>query len=191
MKSFVHAPALLAVAGLSLAACSSNSSTTTTSTNPPATTAGTTAPSGSVPTGTKVPGTTPGSTPGTKVTGTAPSGGAVTVALAPSALGDILVDGQGNTIYVFKKDTGTTSNCGDGCTSAWPPLLGSSVTPGAGLDADDFKTTTRSDGTTQITFYGHPLYTYAGDNAPGDTNGEGFGGNWFVVDKSGTAVPKP
>lgn len=121
-------------------------------------------------------------------TATASSPQAVAVKLGTSSLGEILVDGDGKTLYLFKKDTGSTSACTGACTNAWPPLLGSSVTPGAGLDSGDFATITRDDGTTQITFYGHPLYRYAADETAGETTGQGLNGNWYVVSKSGQPV---
>ena len=92
------------------------------------------------------------------------------------------------TLYVFMKDTATTSACTDSCAQAWPALAGANVAPGAGLDADDFTTITGADGAPQVVFYGHPLYTYAGDNAAGDTTGQGLGSSWFVVDPDGNPV---
>jgi predicted lipoprotein with Yx(FWY)xxD motif len=120
------------------------------------------------------------------------SDGAVTgatVMTADSAFGTILVDGAGRTLYVFLKDTSSDSTCYDACAASWPALTTSdAITPGSGLDASAFSTTTRTDGTTQVTFYGHPLYYFAGDQAAGDTNGQGLNSVWYVVDPTGTAI---
>ena len=113
------------------------------------------------------------------------SGGTPIVKLTSSKFGQILTDTQGNTLYVFEKDKGTTSNCNAGCQETWPPMPVTGTPAGTGVGADDLGTTTRSDGTTQLTFYGHPVYHYAADNAAGDTSGQGIGGIWCVVDKDG------
>jgi predicted lipoprotein with Yx(FWY)xxD motif len=127
-------------------------------------------------------------TAGSKSTTTAGGSSAAVVKFTSSAFGDILTDTDGKTLYVFMKDTGTTSACETGCIEAWPPLTVTGTPSGDGVEADDLGTTTRTDGTTQVTFYGHPVYYYAADSAPGDTNGQGVGGIWFVVDKDGNAV---
>ena len=132
------------------------------------------------------PATTPASTPAATAETTAATA-AATVQLVQSTLGTILADAKGNTLYVFMKDSGTTSACSGGCASAWPPLMGA-TTPGKGLDAEDFATITRDGGTHQVTFYGHPLYTYSGDAAPGDTTGQGSNGVWYVVGVDGKPI---
>ncbi|WBB59078.1 hypothetical protein O7599_26235 [Streptomyces sp. WMMC500] len=109
-------------------------------------------------------------------------------------LGTILVDEEGNTLYLFEKDTSTTSTCDGECAKAWPPLE-TSGTPKAGGSAQDkmLDTSKRSDGKTQVTYNGHPLYTYQGDSNPGDTNGQGldqFGAKWYVLDADGNKVVK-
>ena len=142
---------------------------------------------------TTVPATTPASTPASTpnttaaTTATTAATGAATVQLVQSTLGTILADAKGDTLYVFMKDSGTTSACSGGCASAWPPLTGA-TTPGKGLDAEDFATITRDGGTQQVTFYGHPLYTFAGDAAPGDTTGQGSNGVWYVVGADGKPI---
>ena len=113
------------------------------------------------------------------------------VKLSSSPFGQILTDAQGNTLYVFMKDTGTTSNCTTACSQIWPPMAASGTPAGTGIAASDLATTTRADGTTQLTFFGHPVYHYAADTSAGDTAGEGvhgFGGLWYVVNKSGDPV---
>jgi predicted lipoprotein with Yx(FWY)xxD motif len=119
---------------------------------------------------------------------TPPATGGAAVNLASTSLGDVLADGKGMTLYVFTPDKAGDSTCYDDCEKAWPVLAGSSVTAGAGLAATDFGTTTRKDGSSQVTFKGWPLYFFAGDKAAGDVNGQGLGGKWYVVDAAGTMI---
>jgi predicted lipoprotein with Yx(FWY)xxD motif len=118
--------------------------------------------------------------------------GGATVAVRSTSLGKILTDSQGRTLYLFEKDKGPKSTCSGGCASAWPPLVTSGKPKaGAGVTASKLGTTTRSDGSSEVTYNGHPLYTYAGDGAPGDTNGQGldqFGAEWYVVSPAGHKV---
>ena len=121
------------------------------------------------------------------------SGATATVGVANNgALGKILVDSTGRTLYLFQKDTGTKSACTGGCAAAWPPLRASGKpTVGTGATASDVGTTARSDGKPQVTYNGHPLYTFAKDKKPGDTNGQGvtaFGGSWFALNSAGNQV---
>jgi predicted lipoprotein with Yx(FWY)xxD motif len=111
------------------------------------------------------------------------------VSLAKTGLGNVLVDGNGMTLYLFAPDTATTSACKGACASNWPPLTGGTPKLGAGLDAEDFATISRDDGTKQLTFYGHPLYTFVGDQSAGDTTGQGQGGGkWHAVDSDGKPI---
>ena len=118
--------------------------------------------------------------------------GAASVALAQSDLGKILVDGRGRTLYLFEADKGTASACDGACASVWPPLTtAGSPIAGAGVSASMLGTTKRGDGTTEVTYHGHPLYTFAGDRAPGQTTGQGsddFGAEWYVLSAAGTPV---
>jgi predicted lipoprotein with Yx(FWY)xxD motif len=120
-----------------------------------------------------------------------PSAGAA-VKLASTKLGKILVDGRGRTLYLFEADKGAMSNCAGACAEAWPPLaITGKPTVGAGVDAAKLGTTKRADGSTEITYNGHPLYTYAGDTAPGETSGQGidgFGAEWYVLSAAGVKV---
>jgi predicted lipoprotein with Yx(FWY)xxD motif len=104
----------------------------------------------------------------------------------------ILVDSQGRTLYMFQKDSGMKSACFGACASDWPPLRASGKpTVSSGVNASMVGTTTRSDGKPQVTYNGHPLYLYTGDQKPGDTNGEGltaFGGGWFALSPAGNQV---
>ncbi len=109
------------------------------------------------------------------------------VNLVDTSLGKVLVDGKGMTLYMFTADSAGTATCYEACAQSWPPILGT-ATPGTGLDAEDFATTTRTDGTTQATFYGMPLYLFAGDAAPGDVNGQGVGGKWYVLGADGKPI---
>ncbi len=109
------------------------------------------------------------------------------IELADSEFGEILVQGGGFTVYLTEADTGSTSTCLDTCADAWPPLTGE-VEVGEGVDAALLGTTTRPDGSEQITYNGHPLYLFSGDTAPGDTTGQGVGDVWYVVDAEGNAV---
>lgn len=109
--------------------------------------------------------------------------------VATSDLGQILVDGEGRTLYLFTPDEAGSPTCYDSCAATWPPLLAEGdITVGAGLDDSDFSTATRTDGGDQVKIGNWPLYYYAGDAAPGDTNGQGVEGIWFVVSPSGEAI---
>jgi predicted lipoprotein with Yx(FWY)xxD motif len=114
------------------------------------------------------------------------------VALAHTDLGSILVDGQGRTLDLFKADKGTSSACDGACASSWPPLTtADQPTAESGVSASKLGTTKRGDGTAEVTYNGHPLYTYAGDSAPGQTAGQGiddFGAEWYVLSAAGTQI---
>jgi predicted lipoprotein with Yx(FWY)xxD motif len=117
------------------------------------------------------------------------AGGAVTVMVADSDLGQILVDGEGRTLYMFKPDTDGTSTCYDECETNWPPLtVSGDITVGEGLDASLFTTTDRTDGSTQVKAGAWPLYYFANDAAPGDTNGQDVGDVWYVVSPTGEPI---
>jgi predicted lipoprotein with Yx(FWY)xxD motif len=116
-------------------------------------------------------------------------GGAATIALADTGLGKVLVNGKGMTVYAFKPDNAGDSTCYDKCAAAWPPVLSEGApTAGGGLAAGDLGTTTRTDGGTQVTFKGWPLYLFSGDAAAGDTKGQGLKNVWYVVDATGAMV---
>ena len=111
------------------------------------------------------------------------------VALADTGLGKVVADGKGMTLYVFTPDNAGDSTCYDKCATTWPPFVGDAApTVGDGLTAGDFGTTRRTDGGTQVTFHGWPLYHFAGDAAPGDTKGQGLNAKWYVVDAAGAMV---
>lgn len=101
-------------------------------------------------------------------------------ALAGTAIHEadgILTDAHGMTLYTFDKDQGGTSACYDACAANWPPLL---AAQGAMAD-DDFGLIQRTDGTTQWTYYGMPLYLWVKDAKPGDRTGDGVKGVWHVA----------
>jgi predicted lipoprotein with Yx(FWY)xxD motif len=115
------------------------------------------------------------------------------ITLADTDLGQVLVGGDGRTLYLFESDTaGDASTCSGDCAAAWPPL----TTKGkpraeSGVDAAKLSTFTREDGATQVAYNGHPLYYYSGDAAPGDTNGndsDAFGAEWYAVTAAGESA---
>jgi predicted lipoprotein with Yx(FWY)xxD motif len=129
--------------------------------------------------------------------GTASSSGGSNARVAASAVGlktakvgrvTVLTNAKGFTLYSFDPDTSTTSKCNGTCAVNWPP-----VKPGtASAVKGTFGTIKRSDGGTQLTFHGHPLYTFVGDTAPGQAKGNGvnaFGGLWHEAPASGGAAP--
>ncbi len=119
----------------------------------------------------------------------APAAGDTLVAVGDSDLGQILVDGEGKTLYLFTPDTEGESTCYDDCATAWPPLLAEGeITVGEGLDDSSFSTVARTDGTMQVKVGDWPLYYFAGDAAAGDTNGQGLGEKWYVVSPAGEAI---
>jgi predicted lipoprotein with Yx(FWY)xxD motif len=117
------------------------------------------------------------------------TGAAVITAASAPELGRIVVDSEGFTLYDFHKDKGTTSACYGACAKVWPPLLTEgSPQAGEGAMSSKLGTTKRKDGTTQVTYAGHPLYTYEADTKPGDTKGNdfsSFGGEWYALQPSG------
>lgn len=114
--------------------------------------------------------------------------GEATVLVAETDLGEVLVNAEGMTLYLFMPDSMETSACTDDCVSAWPPLMAAAVA-GDGVDQALLTTAPRTDGDDQVAYNGHRLYTYAGDSAPGDTTGHGVGDVWFAVTPAGEAVP--
>jgi predicted lipoprotein with Yx(FWY)xxD motif len=168
MRTTALLPILL-TAGLALASCGSDSGSTSAtdaplSTNAPVTSSAVTTP------------------------GTDAAASTATVAVAnDAALGDYLVDGAGRTLYLFEKDSGTTTACTGDCPNNWPPLIADGApTGGDGVDAALLST---ADGVepNQVTYNGHLLYFFAGDQAPGDTNGVGIP-SWYPVDPTGNAI---
>jgi len=115
--------------------------------------------------------------------------GTLTLSLAETDVGSVVVDGDGNTVYLFTNDDGAPT-CNDSCADTWPPVPAPG-SAGAGVDSDLISSATRADGSEQATYGGWPLYYYAADTAPGDTNGQGIGGVWFTIDATGNATEAP
>jgi predicted lipoprotein with Yx(FWY)xxD motif len=133
---------------------------------------------------------TPASTPssssggGSSAHAAAATGGLKTATIGGAT---VLTSAKGFTLYSFAPDTPTKSNCNGACAQNWPPVKGPANASGV---KGTFGTITRSDGSTQATFDGHPLYTYVGDTAPGQANGNGLnvaGGLWHEITTSGSA----
>ncbi len=117
------------------------------------------------------------------------------VSAQTTALGTVLVDGQGRTIYQFANDKNNMSTCTAACVVNWPyvPAPDSLPTSSPGVTGK-VGSTTRDDGHRQLTVGGHPLYTFVGDSTPGQTNGQGLnlnGGVWTVVSPAGAALANP
>jgi predicted lipoprotein with Yx(FWY)xxD motif len=116
-------------------------------------------------------------------------GAAVVSAAGVGKLGMVIVDSKGLTLYDFHKDKGTKSSCYGACASVWPPLTTSGAPKaGEGATASQLGTTKRSDGTVQVTYAGHPLYTYTADTKPGDAKGndiDSFGAQWYALQPNG------
>ena len=126
----------------------------------------------------------------TSESSTSEGGGAGVVKAAKVGdLGTIVVDSEGLTLYDFHKDKGGESSCYGACAGAWPPLLTEGEPKAeAGAMASQLGTTKRKDGTVQVTYNGWPLYTYAGDQAPGEANGndiDQFGAEWYALQPNG------
>jgi predicted lipoprotein with Yx(FWY)xxD motif len=115
-----------------------------------------------------------------------PSGPATVNVGQNQTMGSFLVDSKGMTLYLYTVDTPNLSNCYGPCAVAWPPLLtkGAPIA-GPGVTALLLGTTTRTDGTTQVTYNGWPLYYFATDKVPGDTTGENVQNVWFVITPAG------
>jgi predicted lipoprotein with Yx(FWY)xxD motif len=120
------------------------------------------------------------------------SGQAATVGVGKTSLGRILVDSQGRTLYLFQADTSTKSMCSGACAGQWPPLVRvAKPTVGSGANASMIGTSKRSGGARQVTYNGHPLYRFSGDQSAGDVNGQGinaFGALWYVVSPAGNQI---
>lgn len=111
--------------------------------------------------------------------------------MATVSLGEqgFLVDGDGNTLYLFVNDEQAASTCFDDCEANWPPLLvDTELVPGDGIDAALLGQVERPDGTMQVTYNGWPLYYFAADMTAGDTTGQGVGEIWYVLDAEGNAL---
>lgn len=119
----------------------------------------------------------------------ADASGEVTVSVAETDLGPVLVDGEGMTLYMFDPDEQGESVCYDDCAVAWPPLVADSgATAGEGADDALLGAVERTDGTQQVTYNDWPLYYWQDDTAPGDTTGQAVNDVWWVLDAAGEPI---
>jgi predicted lipoprotein with Yx(FWY)xxD motif len=172
----VPAVATLAAAAVLAAGCGSSNSTTTAASSPPASATATQ------------------STAAATGTSTAPAAGAgVTVSAKSSKNGTILAAGPKRlTVYLFEADHGSSSSCSGACAHVWPPVTTTGAPSAHGpAITGDLGTITRSDGTMQVTYKGHPLYYYVRDGDSGDAYGQGiasFGASWYVLSPKGGKI---
>ena len=115
--------------------------------------------------------------------GTPPAASGVTLTIAETSAGSALAGEGGLTLYILTDEADGTIHCVDSCATNWPPLIG--PVDAGDADASLLGSIERPDGEVQVTYDGFPLYYYAGDAAPGDANGEGLGGVWFIADPAG------
>ena len=157
----VKLAAPLAVALLAAAACSSGSSSSSGSTS-------------------------------SSAAGSASSTSSTVITTKTSSGGSFLTDGAGRAVYLFMADSTGKSTCDGACAAAWPPVIatGQPTTSGS-AQGSDLSTITRSDGTKQVTYDGHPLYYFTGDTGPGTDKGQGlngFGAKWWLVAPTGSSI---
>jgi predicted lipoprotein with Yx(FWY)xxD motif len=122
-----------------------------------------------------------------------PAASGTAINLANTRLGQVLVDSNGLTVYLFLADSSATSACNSAsCVQYWPPVLTNGAPQaGTGVNASLLGTIARADGTTQVTYAGHPLYRFVTDKVAGDETGQGvnaFGAPWYVVSPSGAQI---
>jgi predicted lipoprotein with Yx(FWY)xxD motif len=144
--------------------------------------------SGSSSSSSAVSGSSASSSPAGSSSGASGSAEAAAVGLKTASIGGVtvLTNAKGFALYTFAPDTATTSACNGACATAWPPQTALATVK------SPYSSIKRSDGSTQLTFNGHPLYTFTGDTAPGKASGNGvnaFGGLWYEVPASGAAAP--
>ena len=140
-------------------------------------------------------GTAAGSTTGSTAAGTPASSGSTAATVIESHAGSavpFLTNSSGRAVYLWAADSMNKSMCSGACAQAWPPVTSmGQVTAAHGAKAADLGTITRSDGTKQVTYLGHPLYYFAGDSGSGQTNGQGsdsFGAKWWLVAPAGAKI---
>jgi predicted lipoprotein with Yx(FWY)xxD motif len=162
-----------------LAACSSSSSSSSAAAAPATTPAATSSASASA-----APTSAPASAAsGTTASGATASGTTLALKTETGKAGIWLTNSAGRALYIYTKDKGTTSECYGACATAWPPLTatGKVTISGKFVASKDLGLTTRTGGVKQVTYGGHPLYYFSGDKGPGQTNGEGVEGVWFLL----------
>jgi predicted lipoprotein with Yx(FWY)xxD motif len=136
--------------------------------------------------------TSSATSPAAGTSGSAAAAAATVIATATSSAGPVLINSSGRAVYLWAADTKDMSTCTGACASAWPPVQATGkVTAAGSVNPSDLGTITRSDGTKQVTYDGHPLYYFAGDSGPGQASGQGsdnFGAKWWLVAPSGADV---
>ena len=178
LRTFGVSVPLVGVAVL-LAACSSSSSSSSAAAAPATTPAATSSASASA-----APTSAPASAAsGTTASGATASGTTLALKTETGKAGIWLTNSAGRALYIYTKDKGTTSECYGACATAWPPLTttGKVTISGKFVASKDLGLTTRTGGVKQVTYGGHPLYYFSGDKGPGQTNGEGVEGVWFLL----------
>ena len=145
--------------------------------------------------GTAAGSTTGGSTTGGSAAAATPASGSATATVIEAhagSAGSFLTNGSGRAVYLWAADSMNKSNCSGACAGAWPPVTTTGqVTVADGAKAADLGTITRSDGSKQVTYSGHPLYYFVGDSGPGQANGQGsdnFGAKWWLVTPAGAKI---
>ena len=137
------------------------------------------------------------SAPATPAAGSAPSaaaaaGSGLVITTKSGSAGAFLTDGSGRAVYLWMKDGKDSSACSGACAGAWPPVTSTgAVTASGSVNMADVTTFTRSDGSKQVAYDGHPLYYFVGDSGPGKVTGQGsdgFGAKWWLVDPAGAAI---
>jgi predicted lipoprotein with Yx(FWY)xxD motif len=135
--------------------------------------------------------TSSSSTPAASSTATG-STTALVITTKSGSAGPYLTNGSGRAVYMWTKDGMNKSECSGACASAWPPVpAGGTVSASGSAVSSDLGSITRSDGSKQVTYDGHPLYYFAGDTGSGTTNGQGsdgFGAKWWLVAPSGASI---
>jgi predicted lipoprotein with Yx(FWY)xxD motif len=173
-------------AAATVAACSSAGSSSSAAAAPAAST-----PAASTPAASSPAASSPAAAAPASGAAAGASGGTV-ITTAKSSAGTFLTTGSGKAVYLWVKDTGDMSNCTGACAGAWPPVTTTgTATATGGAKASDIGTITRSDGTKQVTYDGHPLYYFSGDSGPGTATGQGsdgFGAKWWLVSPTGSDV---
>ncbi|MFY9669551.1 MAG: hypothetical protein WAK83_17915 [Trebonia sp.] len=118
--------------------------------------------------------------------------GSTVITTVSSSAGTFLANSSGHAVYLWTKDSNGMSACSGACAGAWPPVTTTgTVTASGEAKSSDLSTITRSDGTKQVTYDGHPLYFFSGDSGPGMASGQGndgFGAKWWLVSPSGSDV---
>jgi predicted lipoprotein with Yx(FWY)xxD motif len=129
---------------------------------------------------------------GTASPAAAAAGSGLVITTKSGSAGAFLTDGSGRAVYLWAKDGKDSSACSGACAGAWPPVTTTgAVTASGGVNKADLSTITRSGGTKQVVYDGHPLYYFSGDSGPGQVNGQGsdgFGAKWWLVDPAGTSI---